>query len=192
MNKPKLYIDFDNTLVNTTEAICKLYNEKYKHHKDFVPARWWEVKRYDFADECYLMPYSELLKIFESDEFFEIVEFMPYASSVTLELAEKYDIYIVTIGRINNLKLKEKWIKTHMGYVKKFIGINSIEFTDKSKIDMSDGIHIDDVSKMLHTSNAMRRICYGDIEPWNKDWTRERCFNWYEIYRELTDNLNKK
>lgn len=186
MNKPKLYIDFDNTLVNTTEAICKLYNEKYKNYKEFKPARWWEVKRYDFLDECPLMSYDELMKLFESKEFFEIVEFMPYASSVTLELAEKYDINIVTIGRINNIKLKEKWIKSHMGYVKNIIGINSMEFTDKSTIDMSDGIHIDDVSKMLHTSNAMRRICFGDVEPWNADWSLLRCFNWIEVYKELT------
>ena len=185
MNKPKLYIDFDNTLVNTTEAICKLYNEKYKNYKEFKPARWWEVKRYDFLDECPLMSYDELMKIFESKEFFEIVEFMPYASSVTLELSDRYDICIVTMGSMYNLELKEQWLKHHMGYVKKGYGIDNLSYNDKSCIDMSDGIHIDDVSKMLHTSNAMRRICFGDVEPWNSDWGLTRCHNWIEVHREL-------
>ena len=192
MNKLKLYIDFDNTLVNTTEAICTLYNERYKHHSSFRHARWWEVHRYDFADECHLLPLEEMHSMFEEDEFFKVVNFMPVASEITLELADYYDIYIVTIGTPKNLELKKEWLKHHMGYVKGFIGVDTNKYKDKSSVDMSDGIHIDDVSKMLHTSNAMRRICYGDIEPWNKDWTRERCFNWYEIYRELTDNLNQK
>lgn len=185
MSKPKLYIDFDNTLVNSSEAICELYNRYYNHFSNFTPARWWEVNKYNFTDECPLMTSSELDELFDSEEFFNVVEFMPHASITTLELSFKYDIYIVTMGTPKNLELKQKWINKHMGYIRGFIGIDDSQFVDKSCVDLSDGIHIDDVSKMLWTSNARRRICFGDVCEWNKDWVRERCYNWVEVYREL-------
>lgn len=126
-----------------------------------------------------------MCSIFDNKEFFEIVEFMEFASMVTLELSFKYDIYIVSIGTPINLAYKEEWLKHHMGYIKDFIGVNLNDYNDKSHIDMSDGIIIDDVQKNLVTSNAIEKICFGDACEWNKCWKGERSFNWIEILNKL-------
>lgn len=62
-----------------------------------------------------------------------------------------------------------------------FIGVNLKQHTDKSHIDMQDGIFIDDSYNNLITSNAMFNICFGDEYVWNKNWKGVRCNNWYDI-----------
>lgn len=69
------------------------------------------------------------------------------------ELSEYYTIKIVSHGYSPNLKQKEEWIKKRFLNVE-FIGVNLKEHSDKSHIDMSDGLFIDDNAKNLVTSNA--------------------------------------
>lgn len=38
--KKDLYLDFDSTIVNSDQAICKIYNDTYKDYDDFVEANW--------------------------------------------------------------------------------------------------------------------------------------------------------
>ena len=72
-----------------------------------------------------------------------------------------------------------------MGYIKGFIGVDINRYSDKSHIDMSGGIIIDDEINNLLTSNAPQKICFGDVCEWNKDWTGERLFNWIEVGNRL-------
>ena len=62
--------------------------------------------------------------------------------------------------------------------------MNFKEYDDKSHIDMSGGVYIDDNMKNLNT-NAKENICFGSIYEWNKDWEGKRCFNWYEVEKYL-------
>lgn len=62
-----------------------------------------------------------------------------------------------------------------------FIGVNLKQYTDKSHIDMQDGIFIDDSYNNLITSNAMFNICFGDKYVWNKNWKGVRCNNWHDV-----------
>ena len=52
---------------------------------------------------------------------------------------------------------------------------------DKSHIDMSDSIFIDDSYKNLATSNAKEKICFGDKYSWNEQWEGKRLLNWMEV-----------
>ena len=36
MSRPKLFLDFDNTIVDTIAAVVSLYNEDYASHEGFV------------------------------------------------------------------------------------------------------------------------------------------------------------
>ena len=100
------------------------------------------------------------------------------------ELSEYYTIKIVSHGYSPNLKQKEKWIEKKFPDVE-FIGVNLKEHSDKSHIDMSDGLFIDDSAINLVTSNAKETICFGRTYSWNKDWTGKRLQNWAEIRQYL-------
>lgn len=105
---------------------------------------------------------------------------MPDAHEIIDELGKVYQVKIVSMGYSPNLKQKEKWINQYLFYPE-FIGVNMKKYKDKSHIDMSDGILIDDSIHMLETSNAQEKYCFGDIYSWNKDWTGKRLMNWTDI-----------
>ena len=187
MKKPKLFIDYDSTITNSIKAIVDLYNEDFKYYKKFEYIHWTDIRTWDFL-ECNCAKPEYINTYFNQQRFFDRVEFMDNAEEVLKRLKDKYEIIIVSMGYSPNLRAKEYWIKEHMPYAK-FIGINFKKHNDKSHINMSDGIFIDDNAKYLNT-NAKYQICFGDIYDWNKDWEGKRCFNWYEVEKYLEELEN--
>ena len=184
MKKPKIFVDYDNTITNSTKAIVDLYDEDFKYYKKFEYIHWTDIRTWDFL-ECNCAKPEYINTYFNQQRFFDIVKFMDNAEEVLKRLKDKYEIIIVSMGYSPNLRAKEYWIKEHIPYAK-FIGINFKKHKDKSHIDMSDGIFIDDNAKYLNT-NAKHQICFGDIYDWNKDWEGKRCFNWYEVEKYLEE-----
>lgn len=181
-----LYIDFDGVIVATIDAIVDLYNEDFQYYNDFKKVNWWEIDTWDF-EECNCTSKLHIDSYFNQPRFFERLKFMPYAKEVIEELSKYYKIKIVSHGYSPNLKQKELWIKSKLPFTE-FIGVNLKDHNDKSHINMSDGLFIDDSSKNLVTSNAKECICFGDEYSWNKDWTDKRMMNWIEIKQYLLND----
>jgi 5'(3')-deoxyribonucleotidase len=184
MNKKhKLFCDFDGVIVNTIATIVSLYNEDFKYYNDFVPVKWWEINTWAF-NECNCATQEYINTYFNQQRFFDKLTYMDWAKETLDILRKEYDITIVSSGYSPNLKAKEIWVKEDLPYCD-FIGVNLKEHIDKSHIDMSDGIFIDDSASNLATSNALINICFGDIYPWNESWNGLRCKNWTDIKRFL-------
>lgn len=111
---------------------------------------------------------------------------MDWANEIVHELHYKknYNIIIVSSGYSPNICAKQIWINNNLPFCE-FIGVNMKEYKDKSHVDMSDGLFIDDSAKNLETSNAKYKICFGDEYPWNKDWNGIRCVNWHDVKNEI-------
>ena len=103
------------------------------------------------------------------------------------KLSELYDIKIVSMGFRPNLLGKQKWLSENFPDCE-FIGINFKKHSDKSHIDMSGSILIDDSANNLETSNAETKICFGDEYGWNNNWEGIRCANWCDVWRLLNNN----
>ena len=114
---------------------------------------------------------------------------MPWAYEVIEELRKEYNIKIVSHGYSPNLLQKEKWVNDCLPGIE-FIGVNWKTHSDKSHIDMSDGIFFDDSAKNLITSNAKETICFGDIYSWNDWWEGKRINNWIDVHEYLLGNRN--
>lgn len=185
MSKPKLFVDFDNTIVNATKAFCRLYNATYKGSPNFTPAQWELVDRYDFKDQCPLV--LDVENIFKLKLLFNIFEFINHNTYEVLEqLAKVYQVIIVSIGTYENISNKSLWIKEYLPFIKDSIFlINNGVKMDKSLIDMKNAIFIDDVVSNLNSSNAMDKICFGEIHEWNRDWNGNKCLNWTEVRDKL-------
>lgn len=110
---------------------------------------------------------------------------MDNAKEVINRLKDRYEIVIVSMGNCPNLVAKEIWIKEHLSYAK-FIGVDFSEYDDKSHINMSDGLYIDDNEKNLNT-NAIENICFGDVYEWNMRWNGKRCFNWTDLEKYIEE-----
>ena len=56
---------------------------------------------------------------------------------------------------------------------------------DKSIVDMSDGILIDDNPHNLISSNAKNKILFGRDYNYNKGFDFERLYTWSQVYDRL-------
>ncbi len=184
-----LYVDFDGVIVNTIKKIVELYNDDHAYCEKFTPVDWTLIDTWKF-DELYLEPYSVIDRYFSQPRFFKDLEWMDNAEEILYRLSEKYEIKVVSIGTHENLVGKQLWLLRNMPYAK-FHPIVIGEESDKSSIDMSDGVLIDDSITNLINSNAEKKICFGDIYSWNRTWTGIRCNNWRDVEDYLRDEVVK-
>lgn len=113
---------------------------------------------------------------------------MPQAYDTLRKFVLHGEVIIVSSGYNPNLRAKERWCKEHLPFCN-FIGVNLKEYNDKSHIDMSGGLFIDDSAHNLTTSNADTKIRFGEIYSWNKEWNGKRYWDWNMIYQMYKSEL---
>ncbi|MCM0650017.1 HAD hydrolase-like protein [Clostridium swellfunianum] len=184
----KIFLDFDCTIADTVQAYCKVYNSYYKEHEGFKEADYNSVNRYDFKDQCPLIDHTET--IFAKEELLKNTDLMPNAKEVLERLASSHELVICSLGNLDNISNKAKWIKNNLPFIKNVIlissavGANGMKM-DKSSVDMKNSIFIDDHIDSLLSSNAEVKICFGKEYSWNKSWTGQRCIDWREVEKLL-------
>lgn len=183
LNKPKLYCDFDNTLVNSIKTVINLYNEDYRYYPGYHYIHWTNICTWEFS-ECSCAKSQDLARYFNQPRFFDNIGFMDNAKEVLNRLKDKYEVVVVSMGVAPNLLGKNIWIRDNLPFAG-FMGIDMEGYKDKSHINMCDGILIDDEKRYLDSSNAAVKICFGDTYEWNKQWAGKRCYNWYEVEKYL-------
>ena len=192
MSRPKLFLDFDNTIVDTIAAVVSLYNEDYVNHDGFVAINPEDVTSWEFT-ECNLATYEEIDRYFGDKRFFQRVKLYPSAGQVLRSLSHRYDITIVSHGYASNLRLKEEWIKDNLfkeifdsSCNAEFIGVDWETHNDKSHVDMSNSIFVDDSIRNLETSSAKYKILYGEYMDWNNTNIEFiRCKNWLDLNNQI-------
>lgn len=192
MSRPKLFLDFDNTIVDTIAAVVSIYNEDYASHEGFIQVDPKDVTSWEFT-ECNLATYEEIDRYFGDERFFQRVKLYPSAGQSLHSLSHMYDITIVSHGYAKNLKLKEEWKKNNLfkeildsSCNAEFIGVDWETHNDKSHVDMSNSIFVDDSITNLKTSNAKYKLLYGEYMDWNEtniDFIR--CKNWLDLYNQI-------
>lgn len=181
-----LYVDFDNTIVNSSEVIVKMLNEQFGENKDYR-----KLRKYDFKDLFPNCSYWDIEKYFESDKMFEQLELYPESYNTLNSFKDKFEnITIVTIGTEDNIEKKRKFIKDKFSFNIDLIGIENHGRSNKSSVDMRDGVFIDDHVDCLHSSNAKVKILIKTSEnaEWSKIEPNDDIYvvsNWYEIYSIL-------
>ena len=187
----RIIIDIDNTLINTIATITNLYNDDFKWYSKFKPVDWHDVKTWDF-EELELASREYINHYFNQPRFFREVVFMNNAVEVIERLSQRYEIVFCSMCYSPNGRAKDAFLKEVFPHAK-FINVNIKDYPDKSHIDMTGAIFIDDDGKNLETSNASIKICFGDILPWNESYESDRCYSWLDVenyIRELEENKN--
>lgn len=183
----KIYLDFDGVLADTVECIVSLYNEDFKYFPNFKKIEPEDIDTWCF-DELNCADYKYIDTYFNLPRFFDRLRLMSGAD-LLLDICKKYEIVIVSMGNTPNLIQKEIWLNKYFGNViSGMILVDFKDYKDKSHIDMSDGILIDDSANNLITSNAAKKICFGAKHQWNKEWTGQRVKDWSELYEVLNGN----
>lgn len=180
MEKQKCFIDMDGVITDTIGSIVSLYNDDFQYYKKFRKIHPSEINTWDFA-ECNCAAKEYINTYFNQPRFFERLQFMNTNTKRVIEkLKEKYDVTILTMGFSPNFVGKQLWAVKNLPDTK-MTCINMKEYDDKSHIDMSGAIFIDDKSENLRTSNASEKLLFGYEYSWNNDWNGKRLYDWTEI-----------
>ena len=178
----KLFIDFDNTIANSSEVIVDMLNEHFGKNENFE-----KLRKYDFSDLFPECSYWDIEKFFNSDEMFERLKIFPNMIETVDAFKDFFDeISIVTIGTKDNLENKKIFLKEN-NLELTFYEIENNGRSDKSSVDMHNGVFIDDHIGCLHSSNAKIKILMKNVEngEWNKVEPNDDIYvvnNWYEVY----------
>lgn len=190
-------------MVDTISSICNIYNEDFKAYSGFQKINPKQVQTWNF-EECNCASSDVFDMYFNTPRFFENLKFMEHADTILWLLSYQFNFTIVSHGNTPNLKLKNEWIIKNFKYFignsqmmnnayVNFIGVNFKDHTDKSHVDMSGSIFVDDSYKNLLTSTASHKIVFGEVFPWNEEnekasgeYKYVRCKNWIELYREIS------
>nr|DAK84776.1 MAG TPA: 5' nucleotidase [Caudoviricetes sp.] len=189
----KIFLDFDNTLVESNKRIIEILTERYNLNKTEE-----DLKDYFYKSIYNKVTKKEIEEIYESQLFFEKLEFKPSVLQILDKYKEKYKIIITTKGTSTNLLLKKQWIEENLDNKIKFLGLEGTSF-DKHFVNMKGGIQIDDNLNCLKT-NAEIHILYKDGHSYswqrgyeNKDillvdtWDQiDEILNFYSTYNYKT------
>lgn len=181
MNKTfkKIIIDFDNTLVKSTQCICDLYNEDFKYFYDFKPCYEKDILTYDFKELTLAQQYEGYIdSLWTQPRFFERLQIFKGALDfINLLKNNNYIIEIATLGTYANCCGKRKYIEKNFPMIDTLYLID-LTNQNKSMINMKHSLFIDDNEYMLNTSNALTKVCFGVQKPWNKNFSGIRIPDW--------------
>lgn len=175
IKKLPLYVDYDNTIVNTARILPEAYYllTGVKPVKDM--ALDWN------ADTCFPPKASReaIHKIFDIPLFFKLANdnIYPSALHILYDLSKYYDIHIISCGSESNLQLKKEWCKEHLPFISSFIGLNQTSKTFNKSV-AKNGVIIDDRLDALLSSDNCLKILFR----YNNE-----LYEWQEGYKELLE-----
>ena len=156
--KQIIYWDVDDVILNSGETIVGLLNQK-RQELGLQPRELKDLKDWGYKSILRDTNKNEIEALFESDDFWNRVKI----KSEFIELMESgilnsYNHRIVTKGSSINRKKKFKKLSEDLNGLnwEYFIGIENNR--DKSVVDMTDGILIDDNYDNLVKTNAQIKI----------------------------------
>ena len=187
-HKHKIILDFDEVLVNSSDAFCKVYNYLYVNEPNFKPASAHMVDTYDFINACPLLKGKKSLVnyIFGTELFFDHLKPFPNVKEILLKHQDDFDYILCSIGTAKNIQLKSKYVEKHFPFIKKrvFLEFDDVKMS-KDLVNMDGAILIDDHEGNLKSSNAKLPIAFGN-HSWSKDWNGKRLLDWNEVDEFLT------
>lgn len=163
-NDVKIFLDCDDTIMNSSECIIGLLNKKNGTNKTIK-----DLKDFHYRSIDKTLTDKDVIKLFESDEFWGSVDYNGDFLEIKDFIDSNFDVEVVSCGTKLNLEKKEKKLKS-LGY--KFTGvlIKNDSNLCKKCINMQGGIQIDDNMNSMENTNATIKILFqnGNDFTWNR------------------------
>lgn len=189
----RIFIDMDNVITDYSYSACEWFNDELgrpKYKKEYpTNLEPKDIKEYSMWKNYFLpkhigKPLQN--KMFEDPEFWRMMDPVQGALNSIRKLNEKYEIYIATAARYNDVCVQEKvdWIKKHLPCIHE----ERIVFTMNKGILYGD-ILVDDFWKYLFQFEG-RSILF--LQPYNKNRYDQFGYvvsNWIELEKLLNETF---
>lgn len=165
-----IYLDFDGALVESAKKIRGiLCNRNNMFNLD--------------CNSCFfdLISKEERIKIYESDDFYDELEFKPGVLDVLKKYFKFYKIIITSKGSFLSLSKKKKWIEENLPFDFEFICLNN-----KKNIDINS-IQIEGEENGLKDKASLKILYKEDSELNNKSNYDFIVVNNWETIDEILD-----
>lgn len=176
MKKPIIYIDLDDTVINTREGIYKLYEFMTEQKADRA------IKTKEYADSLPQWENGRVNMMFgmQSDMIYAFCEPMPGALEAIQKLKDKYDIFFVTLQIPNGVPGKHMWVRHYLAeFESRIIYMSGLNV----KKDMFVGhAFIDDSINNIETNNSTYPILYDYYGCYPQE---TRVSSWNAILKKL-------
>jgi hypothetical protein len=177
--KKIILIDFDDTMVKSSEEVIRQLNVKMGEFESTKTIK--DLKDWGFKSIKKDITEKEIIDIFESDDFFDNVHFNDKFVDFIVKYIMKFRLICVSKGTKENLRKKKNFINRIFNQKETTMEFIGIEFEkedtgclnlDKSGIFFPEGIYmaIEDNTKALLSINADNKVLirnYNDFS-WNK------------------------
>lgn len=188
MSKIKIYLDCDDTILNSSQTVINILNSRYGTNKNFE-----DLKDWGYRSIVKTVTGDEINEIYDSDEFWETVTFKEDFKNFYQKHKNSFRWVIVTKGNTVNLEKKRSFLDNLFQDNYDFVPLNfNIESGfDKSSVDMSEGIQIDDKTECLIGTSAVCKILIKNYKSvyWNKTPMHETNIYAVNDWKEIEDIL---
>lgn len=189
--KIKLFIDADDTILESSKAAINILNERF----GLVPQKTYD----DMKDWGYRSIYHQCTtkivnEIYDSEEFFNIVKIHPDFMKFYNMHKNDFEWYIVTKGHYENIKKKKEYFSKYLPSATvvgcQFKSLENEEY-DKSHINMDYGIQIDDRTDCLTGTNANIKILFKNNKDfyWNQTNKTKEALYKMNTWKEIVETL---
>lgn len=187
-----LYVDADDTILDSSKAVIEILNEKY----NLSPAKTiLDLEDWNYHSICDEVTAAEVTEIYNSKDFFDRVKIKKGFENFLRKHKNKFSLKIVTKGTSENLRRKEEYFAKYIPEAEVIgVGFSTDTLSDfgKGHIDMTGGIQIDDRTDSLNTNAPIKiLITHGMQLPWNQylgEYDKESVYileNWDLIEESL-------
>lgn len=168
----KIFVDADDTILESSKAVIELLNERYNIQP---PKTFQDLKEWNYKSIYPKLTDDDVRDIYDSEEFFVRVKPNPIFEKIFNKHKEAVSFVVVTKGTFANLDKKKKLVQNLFPSIE-YIGLGFEEYDDngekhafdKSCVDMSGGIQIDDRVSCLNTNASVKILIKNGISvPWN-------------------------
>lgn len=130
--RPILFLDIDDVVINSTEAIIEILNSRFNMSLSVSNMTEWdfsnilkdinahiiresEIKaQINLTDNDLPLTREYILDIFETSEFWDVVQFKEGFKKLFYDLQSKYYIIFITQGTKGNLLRKKTWLQDNL------------------------------------------------------------------------------
>lgn len=168
MDKLKLFIDCDDTILNSSVAVIDIINKKYNKNSNISFLKDWNYNSIEST-----LTKKDVYEIYESMDFWNSIKINEDFKKHYTNIIKNFDVCFISKGTQKNLELKELFLKREFGKDVCFVGVKifpGFYNEEKNKVDMCQGIQIDDRSDELRSTNAKLKILLKNYRnfKWNK------------------------
>lgn len=163
--------------------MVQLINKRYRIPNGLEPKGLEECKDWNFKGIWRELTQQDVWDLFEEEEFWNNVQIKPeFFNIINSKILKKYNNVFITIGTEVNLYKKREFLERQLGQsMNNFEYLGLLHDQQKSSIDMSGDIQIDDNYNNLKYTNARLKILMKD--------NRETRYNNSYGLIDMPDNL---